>query len=51
MKFSPHITISRKKNRKKLFNCHSNERRKKMIAPLSKDLKEKYNVSKKIYLK
>jgi hypothetical protein len=50
MKFSPNITISRRKNRKKYFQSNSNERRKKMNVSLSKELKEKYNVSINFYI-
>eukprot|EP01066_Platyproteum_vivax_P021679 Platyproteum_vivax@DN9948_c0_g1_i1.p1 len=44
MKQSPFVTSSRRKNRKAHFNAHSELRRKIMSAPLSKDLRKKYNV-------
>ncbi|AFP65438.1 60S ribosomal protein L26 (nucleomorph) [Chroomonas mesostigmatica CCMP1168] len=45
MKFSHQITRSKRKNRKKFSKSSSCERRRKMVSPLSKDLKIKYNVS------
>jgi len=44
MKFSPAVTISRRKNRKAHFAAGSEERRVRMSAPLSKELQAKYNV-------
>jgi large subunit ribosomal protein L26e len=42
MKFSNLVTSSRRKNRKKLFQSDSNQRRKIMSSLLSKNLREKY---------
>merc|ERR1711991_992051 len=44
MKFSKDVTPSRRKNRKAHFTAPSNIRRKLMSAPLSADLRAKYNV-------
>jgi len=44
MKFNRLVTCSRRKNRKRHFNAPSHVRRKLMSAPLSKDLRTKYNV-------
>eukprot|EP00341_Mesodinium_pulex_P014635 CAMPEP_0116947256 /NCGR_PEP_ID=MMETSP0467-20121206/37544_1 /TAXON_ID=283647 /ORGANISM="Mesodinium pulex, Strain SPMC105" /LENGTH=145 /DNA_ID=CAMNT_0004631333 /DNA_START=22 /DNA_END=459 /DNA_ORIENTATION=+ len=44
MKFNPRVASSRRKSRKAHFAAHSTERRKLMSAPLSKELREKYNV-------
>jgi large subunit ribosomal protein L26e len=44
MKFNKMVTSSRKKNRKSHFNAPSHVRRKIMSSPLSKDLRQKYNV-------
>nr|UXY87664.1 60S ribosomal protein L26 [Cryptomonas curvata] len=43
MKFSNLVTSSRRKNRKKFFKSHSNQRRKIMASLLSKNLQEKYH--------
>ncbi|ABW98079.1 rpl26 (nucleomorph) [Hemiselmis andersenii] len=42
MKFNPNVTKSRKKNRKRYFLSSSQEKRKIMSSPLSKELKLKY---------
>ncbi|XP_060578499.1 large ribosomal subunit protein uL24-like [Ruditapes philippinarum] len=44
MKFNKMSSSSRRKNRKRHFNAPSHVRRKLMSAPLSKELKQKYNV-------
>ncbi|XP_006822703.1 large ribosomal subunit protein uL24-like isoform X2 [Saccoglossus kowalevskii] len=44
MKRNPFTTSSRRKNRKRHFNAPSHVRRKLMSSPLSKELKQKYNV-------
>ncbi|KAG9490688.1 hypothetical protein GDO78_006155 [Eleutherodactylus coqui] len=44
MKFSPFVTSDRSKNRKRHFNAPSHVRRKIMSSPLSKELRQKYNV-------
>ena len=44
MKFSPTVSASRRKCRKAHFTAPSHLRRKIMSAPLSKDLRLKYNV-------
>jgi len=44
MKFSKLVTSSRRKNRKAHFSAPSSVRRILMSAPLSKDLRAKYNV-------
>ena len=44
MKYSNLVTASKRKNRKKLFQSHSNQRRKIMSSLLSKSLKEKYKI-------
>ena len=44
MKFNKMVTSSRRKNRKRHFNAPSHVRRKIMSSPLSKDLRQKYNV-------
>lgn len=44
MKFNPRVTSSRRKNRKAHFTAPSSERRVIMSAPLSADLRQKYNV-------
>lgn len=44
-KYSPGIASSRRKSRKAHFGASSGERRVIMSAPLSKELREKYNVS------
>lgn len=44
MKFNKHVTSDRSKNRKRHFSAPSHIRRKLMTAPLSKELKSKYNV-------
>ncbi|XP_064465720.1 large ribosomal subunit protein uL24-like [Ornithodoros turicata] len=43
-KFNVHVSSSRRKNRKRHFNAPSHIRRKIMSSPLSKDLRQKYNV-------
>ncbi|KAI7877035.1 ribosomal protein L24 [Lichtheimia hyalospora FSU 10163] len=43
MKFSADVSSSRSKCRKAHFTASSNERRKIMSSPLSKELREKYN--------
>ncbi|XP_037656865.1 60S ribosomal protein L26-like 1 [Choloepus didactylus] len=44
MKFNPFVTSDRNKNRKRHFNAPSHVRRKIMSSPLSKELRQKYNV-------
>jgi large subunit ribosomal protein L26e len=44
MKRNPQVSISRRKNRKRHFNAPSHIKRKLMSAPLSKELRVKYNV-------
>ena len=44
MKFNSEISSSRRKNRKAHFSAPSSVRRKLMSAPLSKELRQKYNV-------
>merc|ERR1712168_908193 len=44
MKRNPFKTSSRRKNRKRHFNAPSHIRRKLMSSPLSKELRQKYNV-------
>uniref|UniRef100_A0ABK0LEZ6 Ribosomal protein L26, pseudogene 1 n=1 Tax=Rattus norvegicus TaxID=10116 RepID=A0ABK0LEZ6_RAT len=44
MKFNPFVTSDRSKNRKCHFNAPSHIRRKIMSSPLSKELRQKYNV-------
>nr|ABZ04237.1 ribosomal protein rpl26 [Lineus viridis]ABZ04240.1 ribosomal protein rpl28 [Lineus viridis] len=44
MKFNKMVTSSRRKNRKRYFNAPSHVRRKLMSSPLSKELRQKYNV-------
>ncbi|CAH1961178.1 unnamed protein product [Acanthoscelides obtectus] len=44
MKFNKLVTASRSKNRKRHFTAPSHVRRKLMSAPLSKELRQKYNV-------
>uniref|UniRef100_F6TSK0 Ribosomal protein L26 n=1 Tax=Equus caballus TaxID=9796 RepID=F6TSK0_HORSE len=44
MKFNPFVTADRSKNRKRHFNAPSHIRRKIMSSPLSKELRQKYNV-------
>lgn len=44
MKFNPRVSSSRRKARKKHFQAHSTARAKIMSAPLSKELRAKYNV-------
>lgn len=44
MKFNKHVTSDRSKNRKRHFSAPSHIRRKLMSAPLSKELRQKYNV-------
>ena len=44
MKFNPFVTSDRSKNRKRHFNAPSHNRRKIMSSPLSKELRQKYNV-------
>jgi large subunit ribosomal protein L26e len=45
MKFSKNVSFARRKNRKKFFSSNSNERRKLMSSPVSKNLKNQYEVS------
>lgn len=45
MKFNKLVTASRNKNRKRHFTAPSHVRRKLMSSPLSKELRQKYNVS------
>uniref|UniRef100_A0A8C3YCZ3 60S ribosomal protein L26 n=1 Tax=Catagonus wagneri TaxID=51154 RepID=A0A8C3YCZ3_9CETA len=44
MKFNPFVTSDRSKKRKRQFNAPSHIRRKIMSSPLSKELRQKYNV-------
>ncbi|KAL5283120.1 rpl26l1 family protein [Megaselia abdita] len=44
MKFNKFVTSSRRKNRKRHFTAPSHIRRRLMSAPLSKELRQKYNV-------
>merc|ERR1712170_304679 len=44
MKFNKEVSSTRRKNRKRHFNAPSHVRRKIMSSPLSKDLRQKYNV-------
>ncbi|KAI5235006.1 60S Ribosomal Protein L26-Like 1 [Manis pentadactyla] len=44
MKLNPFVTSDRSKNRKRYFNAPSHVRRKIMSSPLSKELRQKYNV-------
>ncbi|KAK6639627.1 60S ribosomal protein L26 [Polyplax serrata] len=44
MKFNKFVTFSRRKNRKRHFTAPSHIRRRIMSAPLSKELRQKYNV-------
>uniref|UniRef100_A0A2K6S3S4 KOW domain-containing protein n=1 Tax=Saimiri boliviensis boliviensis TaxID=39432 RepID=A0A2K6S3S4_SAIBB len=44
MKFSPFVTSDRSKNRKRHFNAPSHICRRIMSSPLSKELRQKYNV-------
>merc|ERR1711946_101456 len=44
MKLNPRVTSSRRKNRKRHFTAPSHIRRKLMSAPLSKELRTKYNI-------
>lgn len=44
MKFNSQVSSSRRKNRKRHFQAPSHVRRKLMSAPLSKELRTKYNV-------
>ncbi|GAB0099691.1 60S ribosomal protein L26 [Sergentomyia squamirostris] len=44
MKFNKQVSSSRRKNRKRHFSAPSHIRRKLMSAPLSKELRQKYNV-------
>ena len=44
MKFNRRVSSSRRKSRRTHFQMHSEGRRKIMSAPLSKELREKYNV-------
>lgn len=44
MKFNKMVTSSRRKNRQRHFNAPSHIRRKMMSSPLSKELRQKYNV-------
>ncbi|XP_017376732.1 60S ribosomal protein L26-like [Cebus imitator] len=44
MKFNPFVISDRSKNRKRHFNAPSHIRRKIMSSPLSKELRQKYNV-------
>lgn len=44
MKLNKHKTSSRRKNRERYFNAPSHIRRRFMSAPLSKELRQKYNV-------
>merc|ERR1712098_705570 len=43
MKLNPNVSSSRRKSRKRHFTAPSHIRRKLMSAPLSKDLRQKYN--------
>ncbi|KAM7320128.1 hypothetical protein ACRRTK_020571 [Alexandromys fortis] len=44
MKFNPFVTSDRSKNRKRHFSAPSHIQRKIMSSPLSKELRQKYNV-------
>ena len=44
MKFNPNVSSSARKQRRRHFNAPSHERRIIMSAPLSKELRQKYNV-------
>ncbi|KAJ4435773.1 60S ribosomal protein L26 [Periplaneta americana] len=44
MKLNKHVSASRRKNRKRHFTAPSHIRRRLMSAPLSKELRQKYNV-------
>lgn len=44
MKFNKFVTSSRRKNRKRHFTAPSHIRRRLMSSPLSKELRQKYNV-------
>ena len=44
MKFNPFVSSSRRKQRKAHFTAPSSVRRKLMTAPLSRELRQKYNV-------
>ncbi|MBZ3884875.1 60S ribosomal protein L26 [Sciurus carolinensis] len=44
MKFNPFVTSDRSKNHKRHFNAPSHIHRKIMSSPLSKELRQKYNV-------
>lgn len=44
MKLNPNVSSKARKQRKAHFNAPSHERRIRMSAPLSKELREKYNV-------
>ena len=44
MKFNKNVSSSRRKSRKRHFSAPSNVRRKLLSAPLSKELRQKYNV-------
>merc|ERR1712164_227347 len=44
MKYNANVSSSRRKSRKAYFQASSMERRKLMSAPLSKELRNKYNV-------
>jgi hypothetical protein len=44
MKFNPFVTSDRSKSRKRHFNAPSHIHRKIMSSPLSKELRQKYNV-------
>ena len=44
MKINQHVPFSRRKNRKRHFTAPSHIRRRLMTAPLSKELRQKYNV-------
>mmetsp|Transcript_60494 Transcript_60494/g.124513 ORF Transcript_60494/g.124513 Transcript_60494/m.124513 type:complete len:125 (-) Transcript_60494:306-680(-) len=44
MKFSNKVTYSRRKNRKNHFHASSNEKRKTMVSPLSKELWKSYSI-------
>lgn len=44
MKLNKYVTASRRKNRKRHFTAPSHVRRRLMSSPLSKELRQKYNV-------
>ncbi|KAB1260117.1 60S ribosomal protein L26-like 1 [Camelus dromedarius] len=44
MKFNPFVTSDRSRNRKRHFSAPSHVRRKITSSPLSKELRQKYNV-------